>query len=269
MLGCLMVLIPVGIVGTMVVSEASQAYNALVSGASATSAEQVATSVGAWLEPSIPGASTYAHTISQELNTYVTQSLEWLVSHVGSAFTGILGIFLRTLIFMMALYYFLKEGSRLEKLIIKKSPLHDDDGATILNQLSRTISSVVKGSLAIACIQSTAGVDSRLWRTNAALWGVTPRSPPIPGGHVARSWSCDCVPLLQAVCGRQSVFSSGPYSQLDSLITPSAPPHGQGRAVAPTRDSSIRTRWRGALRTSGNIPRSSYYQLPLCGVHRL
>lgn len=175
MLGCLMVLIPVGIVGTMVVSEASQAYSALVSGASATSVEHVATSVGAWLEPSIPGASTYAHTISQELNTYVTQSLGWLVSHVGSAFTGILGIFLRTLIFMMALYYFLREGSRLEKLIIKKSPLHDDDGATILNQLSRTISSVVKGSLAIACIQGAlAGIGFLVFGVpNAALWGVS------------------------------------------------------------------------------------------------
>lgn len=175
MAGCLMVLIPLSIVGTMVVSEASQAYRSLVSGASATSAEQVATSVGAWLEPSIPGAITYAHTISQEVNTYVTQSLEWLVSQVGTAFTGILGIFLRTLIFMMALYYFLKEGARLEKVLIKRSPLHDDDAATILKQLSRTVSSVVKGSLAIACIQGAlAGIGFLVFGVpNAALWGVS------------------------------------------------------------------------------------------------
>lgn len=106
---------------------------------------------------------------------YVTGALEWLVSHVGTAFASVLGIFLRVLIFMMALYYFLKEGMKLEKVLIKKSPLHDDDAATILNQLKRTISSVVKGSLAIACIQGAlAGVGFLIFGVpNAALWGVS------------------------------------------------------------------------------------------------
>lgn len=173
--GCLIVLIPLSIVGSMVISEATQAYRSIVSGASGTSAEHVATSIGVWLEPHVPGASAYAHTISQEVNAYVTQGLEWLVSRVGVAFTSILGILLRLLIFMMALYYFLKEGAKLEKHLIKKSPLSDEDGATILKQLKRTITSVVNGSLAIACVQGVlAGIGFMIFGVpNAALWGVS------------------------------------------------------------------------------------------------
>ncbi len=174
-LGSLMLLVPVSVIGTMVVNEAGQAYQSLASGTGSTSAEQVTVSIGAWLEPYVPGAAAYAFTISQEINVYVTGALEWLVSHVGTAFASVLGIFLRVLIFMMALYYFLKEGMKLEKVLIKKSPLHDDDAATILNQLKRTISSVVKGSLAIACIQGAlAGVGFLIFGVpNAALWGVS------------------------------------------------------------------------------------------------
>ena len=173
--GCLLVIIPVGIVGTLVVNEATSAYSSLVSGASRTSAEQVATSVGAWLEPSVPGASMYAHAISAELNTYVTQSLQWLVARTGDAFASILGLLLRLLIFLMALYYFLKEGSALEKLLITKSPLLDADASLIFKRLSRTVSSVVKGSLAIACIQGIlAGIGFLIFGVpNAALWGIS------------------------------------------------------------------------------------------------
>lgn len=175
LVGCLLVIIPVGIVGTLVVNEATSAYSSLVSGASRTSAEQVATSIGAWLEPSVPGASVYAHTISAELNTYVTQSLQWLVSRTGDAFASILGLLLRLLIFLMALYYFLKEGSALEKLLITKSPLLDADASLIFKRLSLTVSSVVKGSLAIACIQGIlAGIGFLIFGVpNAALWGIS------------------------------------------------------------------------------------------------
>lgn len=173
--GSLLVIIPIGAVGTLVVSEATSAYSNLVSGASRTSAEQVATSVGAWLEPHVPGASVYAHTISAELNTYVTQSLQWLVARTGDAFASILGLLLRLLIFLMALYYFLKEGGALEKMLITKSPLRDEDASLIFKQLSRTISSVVKGSLAIACIQGIlAGIGFVIFGVpNAALWGIS------------------------------------------------------------------------------------------------
>lgn len=174
-LGCLFVIIPLSLIGLLVFNQSSDAYTQLVNGTSVTSAQQVATSIGSWLEPYIPGATAYIQTISLELNTYATQALQWLIQHVGVAFASVLGLFLRLLIFLMALYYFLKEGAALEQALIKKSPLLDEDAAAIFKQLSRTVSSVVKGSLAIACIQGLlAGIGFFIFGVpNAALWGVT------------------------------------------------------------------------------------------------
>lgn len=175
LLGCLFVITPLALIGTLVVGQSSQAYTELMNGTSITSAQQVATSIGSWLEPYIPGATAYIQTLSLELNTYATQALQWLLQHVGVAFASILGLLLRLLIFLMALYYFLKEGAALEQVLIKKSPLLDEDAAAIFKKLSRTVSSVVNGSLAIACIQGLlAGIGFFIFGVpNAALWGVT------------------------------------------------------------------------------------------------
>ncbi len=184
LIGTLTIAIPLSIVGTIVVDQTRQAYSSVASGATITDAQKIATNVGAWFEPYIPGATEYAHSISLELNTYLQQGLQWLLSRLGTAFTSILALMLRFLIFFMALYYFLKDGTKLERLLIEKSPLHNDEGAAILTRLSRTVTSVVKGSLVIACIQGTlAGIGYRIFGVpNPALWGIaTAVAALIPG----------------------------------------------------------------------------------------
>lgn len=183
-IGIVILAIPLSLVGTLVVNQSRSAYTSLVSGGSGASVEEVANNIGSWLEPYAPGATEYAHSISLELNTYLKDGLTWLIQHIGVAFTSILAILLRVLIFIMALYYFLKDGAKLEKLLITRSPLLDEDGSAIFKQLSRTISSVVKGSLLIACIQGTlAGIGYLIFGLpNPALWGAsTAISALIPG----------------------------------------------------------------------------------------
>lgn len=182
--GCVLILIPLSLVTTLVVNEAHHAYVDFANGSSAATAQQVAFQVGSWLDPVIPGATSYVDSISAELNTYAKQVLQWIVERLGTAFASILGIFIRTLIFLMALFYFIKDGARLEKALIKQSPLLDEDVATIFKRLKSTVTSVVKGSLSIACIQGTlAGVGYFIFGVpNAALWGVcTAVAALIPG----------------------------------------------------------------------------------------
>ncbi len=184
LIGSVLVLTPVSLVGVLVVEQTRTAYTDLINGTSTASAEQVGARVGAWLDPLIPGATNYANSISAEISTYAKQALQWIIERLGVAFTSILGILLRLLIFMMALYYFLKDGSRLEKMLIKQSPLLDEDAVTISKRLSSTINSVVKGSLTIACVQGTlAGIGYFIFGIpNASLWGVcTAVSALIPG----------------------------------------------------------------------------------------
>lgn len=175
LIAVIVLLIPLSLIGTIVVNQSRSAYASFANGDATASAQTVATSVGSWLEPYVPGATEYANSISLEVNSYAARGLQWIIQHIGVAFTSILAIFIRLLIFLMALYYFLKEGADLEKKLIKQSPLLDEEGAAILKQLTRTITSVVKGSLAIACIQGTlAGIGYMLFGVpNPALWGVS------------------------------------------------------------------------------------------------
>ncbi|MEK7602415.1 MAG: AI-2E family transporter [Patescibacteria group bacterium] len=182
--GLLLVIVPLSLIGTLVINQSRTAYTELVSGDSLATAEVIAHNVGSWLEPYVPGATEYANSISLEISTYAEQGLQWLISRIGVAFTSLLAVFLRLLIMLMALYYFLKEGKQLEKLLIERSPLLNEEGSAIMDQLARTITSVVKGSLAIACIQGAlAGVGYLIFGLpNPALWGVsTAISALIPG----------------------------------------------------------------------------------------
>jgi predicted PurR-regulated permease PerM len=174
LIGALIIMLPLGFIGGLVVDQTRTAYVSVANGDTVASAQSVANSIGVWLEPTFPGATEYAHSISLELNSYLQSALQWLIERLGAAFASILALLLRVLIFVMALYYFLKDGEKLQKSLIKRSPILDDEANAILKQLGRTITSVVKGSLSIAFIQGTlAGIGYLIFGLpNPALWGV-------------------------------------------------------------------------------------------------
>lgn len=182
--GFLLILIPVAVIGGIILDESREQYTSLTAGANATSIEQVALNIGAWAEPYVPGANAYAKTISLEINGYLQLGLAWLLQHVGIAFTSILSFILNLLIFLMALYFFLQHGAAFQRHVIDRSPLHNEDGRTILKHLSRTVNSVVRGSLVIAVAQGTlAGIGFAIFGLpNPALWGAaTSLAALVPG----------------------------------------------------------------------------------------
>ncbi len=184
LLGTVLVLIPLILIGSLVVSEAQQTYVSITSCGSVPTIEHMIVSIAQWFEPNFPGITGYAHSISTQLNAYAAQALWWLLERVGVAFTGLPVMLLRFLIFFMTLYYLLKEGSAIERFLIKQSPFKSEEAETIVERLKRTLNSIVKGSFIIACVQGTlAGVGYALFGVpNPALWGVlTAISALIPG----------------------------------------------------------------------------------------
>lgn len=182
LIGCFFVLIPLTLVGTLLLDQSRTAYGSFISGS--FTAQKIVVAIGSWLEPHVPGAGAYAQTVSLEINSYLGQGLQWFIGRAGAAFTGALSFVLHLIIFLMSLYYLLRDGDSLEKLLIRKSPLVDEEGAAIFKQLSLTVSSVVKGSLVIACVQGMlAGIGYFLFGVpNAVLWGLsTAVSALIPG----------------------------------------------------------------------------------------
>lgn len=120
---------------------------------------------------------------SININQYVKQGLNWLIQYIGSIFVGFAKMMISSLIFLIALYYLLKDGEKLKAAIINLSPLPDVDDEAICKKLSVAIDSVIKGNLLIALVQgilTTAGFlifqvpSAVLWGSVAAIAALIP-----------------------------------------------------------------------------------------------
>lgn len=118
------------------------------------------------------------------IDQYLEQGLDWLIQRLGSVFSGVAKIMASSFIFLIALYYLLKDGQSLKARIIALSPLSDIDDEAISKKLGMAINSVIKGSLLIALIQGTMTmVGFTIFGVpNAVLWGsVAAIAALIPG----------------------------------------------------------------------------------------
>ncbi len=111
---------------------------------------------------------------SINIDQYIKQGLSWLLQHLGVIFGSLAKISLGSFIFLISLYYLLKDGHRLKEFLISLSPLTDTDDETIFKKLGLAVNSVVKGNLTIAFIQGTlTAIGFAIFGVpNAVLWGT-------------------------------------------------------------------------------------------------
>ncbi|KKW34491.1 MAG: hypothetical protein UY81_C0073G0006 [Candidatus Giovannonibacteria bacterium GW2011_GWA2_53_7] len=107
----------------------------------------------------------------------------WLLDHFGSFFSGAATIVFKLLLWLIALFYFLKDGERFRQSLVRLSPLPDTYDNDIVRKLTVMINSVVRGALLIAIIQgllvgtgfAVFGVPNpTFWGTVAALAALIP-----------------------------------------------------------------------------------------------
>ena len=75
--------------------------------------------------------------------------------------------------FLIAFYFFLKDGKKLKNYIVALSPLDDSDDELIVSRLKLAVSAAMKGNLLIGLIQGTlTGIGFAIFGVpNAVLWG--------------------------------------------------------------------------------------------------
>ena len=93
---------------------------------------------------------------------------------LAKVFTSTLNSLLSLLLVILSLFYFLKDGERWKKYIVKFSPLSDQHDERILAMLGQAINGVVRGYILIALVQGLL-MAIGLWLfgvPNAAVWAL-------------------------------------------------------------------------------------------------
>jgi predicted PurR-regulated permease PerM len=126
---------------------------------------------------------TYIPGFDFNLSGQVKQSVSWFTENIGNIFAGTVSVIFTFLIGMLGSFYLFRDGKRLVTWFISVSPLKDTEDTEIFNRVSRSIRSVVLGTVLVAIIQgitasigfSIFGIDRPvLWGSVAALGALLP-----------------------------------------------------------------------------------------------
>ena len=110
---------------------------------------------------------------SSIIDQYFKQGLSWLLQHLGSIFGSFIKMAVSSFVFLVVLYYLLKDGQKFKTAIVALSPLADADNEAISQKLGMTINAVMKWNLLIALVQGAfTSVGFTIFGVpNAVLWG--------------------------------------------------------------------------------------------------
>lgn len=107
------------------------------------------------------------------LNDLTRTALDFVVRNLGGFFSGFVRFIFNFFLFLISLYYFLKDGPRLARALKAISPLPDSYDQEILEKLETAVNSVIRGSVLIAIIQGLLTIVgfTIFGVPNALLWG--------------------------------------------------------------------------------------------------
>jgi predicted PurR-regulated permease PerM len=168
------ILIPLTFITVQITDEAQHLYASISGGGGETYLNTVIKSVSDLAGQYAPGLALSGEDLSASVDQYVKDGLAWTVQNLGGAFGGIARLLLSLFIFLIALYYFLRDGDNLKRTVIDASPLADTEDNAVLTRLEQAINSVIRGSLTIALIQGVlTGIGFAFFGIpNSVLWGV-------------------------------------------------------------------------------------------------
>lgn len=175
LLSVVCILIPLTFLGTQVFHESVQLYGSLTQEDNKqNTVVALINSAGQTFENFLPGTRSSFTSLSNNIDIYIKQGLEWFINHLGVAISSASTLLLDLFIFFISFYYLLIDGSRLKQIIIKLSPLDDEEDEIIFKRLGSAVNSVIKGNLMIAFLQ---GILATIGFTifgvpNSILWGT-------------------------------------------------------------------------------------------------
>lgn len=168
------ILLPLLFISVQVVGEAEHLYSALSVGGANTYIDTVLQYADTVVVRYVPSLASSPVDSSSYVDQYIKDGLSWLIQNLGGALGGVARLLFGLFLFLVALYYLLRDGATIRQAIITASPLADTDDEVVLARLALATNSVIRGSLTIALIQGVlTGVGFTFFGVpNSILWGV-------------------------------------------------------------------------------------------------
>ncbi|MDE2041272.1 MAG: AI-2E family transporter, partial [Patescibacteria group bacterium] len=120
---------------------------------------------------------------SFNITLYIKSALELAFANLDTVFTSLAKVAGYALIFLMSVFYFLRDGMSLKRLFMSWSPLLSDNEAYISATFQRAVRSVFTGTLAVSVLEGISiglaflvfGIPApALWGTVAAVAALVP-----------------------------------------------------------------------------------------------
>lgn len=160
----LMVLLPLGVSGVLLVSEIENSTSNL---------DSHSINIG------ITRVQDYIHAIVPSLNfptlnNYVGKIASYVGGNVTNVLSGTMDVAVNLLLMLVIQYFLLRDGHRLHAFALSWSPLPDRYDRTIITRVSSAVTAVVKGTLLTAIVQGVlCGIGFWMFgMSSPILWGV-------------------------------------------------------------------------------------------------
>ncbi|MFA5997476.1 MAG: AI-2E family transporter [Candidatus Paceibacterota bacterium] len=162
------IVVPVAFLITQIIKEASDLYLSIAgNGGVVTLSQGLEATIRNLGIPFLPAGPI-------DFSLYAQQGLNWFLQHIGPVFSNVAIIALDLFILLIALYFLLRDGDTLKKVIISISPLKDAYDEIVIQKLERAVNSVVRGSISVGLVQGalTAIGLAIFGVPNPILWGT-------------------------------------------------------------------------------------------------
>ncbi|MFA6459134.1 MAG: AI-2E family transporter [Candidatus Paceibacterota bacterium] len=110
---------------------------------------------------------------SLNVTEYLKGAIEWVFSHLDSIFTSFATVAINSFVFLLAVFYFLRDGETIKKQFMSWSPLVDKHDEHLTKTFENAIRSVFAGTVIVCVIQGIlTGIGFFMFGIPAAaLWG--------------------------------------------------------------------------------------------------
>lgn len=158
------VVIPIFLISSLVVSEVVSFYQDIDNGKISLDENFLV------LESTI---QSYIPNFELNLAEQIKNSAQWLTGNIGAIFAGTISTIFVFIIALIGSFYFFRDGEEMLSMVIKASPLPDNEDEIIFQRMANAVRTVATGTVLVALIQgSLVAIGFTIFGVERAiLWG--------------------------------------------------------------------------------------------------